>query len=63
VAREVPGLVLEVRHVAIPAAMGMEPGARTLFNRDWMRRLEQLGRERALAADPWDPVPSAYARP
>lgn len=63
VAREVPGLTLEVRHVAIPAALGMEPGARTLFNRDWMLRLEQLGRERALAADPWDVVPSAYQRP
>lgn len=63
VAREVPGMTLEVRHVAIPAALGMEPGASTLFDREWMRRLEQLGRERAMAPDPWDAVPSAYARP
>lgn len=63
VAREVPGLTLEVRHVAIPAALGMEPGARTLFDHDWMLRLERLGRERARSADPWDAVPSAYARP
>lgn len=63
VAHLVPGLTLEVRHVAIPAALGMEPGARTFFNKDWMLRLERLGRERALAADPWDAVPSAYERP
>ncbi|MDX2184850.1 MAG: patatin-like phospholipase family protein [Gemmatimonadaceae bacterium] len=59
----VPGVLLEVRHTQIPAALATEPGASKLFDGAWMRRLEQVGRERALSAAPWDSVPSAYRRP
>lgn len=61
---EVPGLSMEVRHVAVPWELSMEPGADRLFDGAWMARLEALGHARALGPTPWDTVvPTPYAVP
>ena len=60
----VPGLRMEMRHTAVPSELSTEPGAAALFNAAWMRKLEDLGYERARSAAPWDSVTtSAYERP
>lgn len=59
----VPGLRMEVRYTAIPSELAGEPGAAALADESWMRRLEQLGYERALGPTPWDEITSPYRRP
>lgn len=63
VSAEVPGLRLEMRVTAIPAEQSVAPGADKLFNRSFMQRLDSLGFARAQRSNPWDVVPSAFARP
>jgi hypothetical protein len=63
VSADVPGLRMEVRYTAVPAELSTAPGAAKLFDRAWMRRLEQLGYDRAQSASPWDEVPSPFERP
>ena len=60
----VPGVRMELRVVTVPAELSGEPGARELFDRRFMERLEQLGYARAQSAAPWDSaVVSPYERP
>jgi hypothetical protein len=59
----VPGLRMEVRHTAVPSELAGEPGAAAGADETWMRRLEQIGYERARSATPWDEATSAYQRP
>ena len=59
-----PGLRMELRVTVPPASLATEaPPDDKLIDEEWMRRLEQLGRDRALGASPWDPIPSAFERP
>ncbi|MGH7586196.1 MAG: patatin-like phospholipase family protein [Gemmatimonadales bacterium] len=59
-----PGLRMELRITAPPAGLAAEaPPEDKLIDEEWMRRLEQLGRDRALGTSPWDPIPSAFERP
>lgn len=51
---EVPNVRLEVRHVAIPDSLAVDPAANKLFDRSWMLRLDSLGVTRARSARPWD---------
>lgn len=55
--RDVDGLRMELHFTTMPAAVVNEPGARKLFDRDFMRRLERLGFERAQGPLPWDAAP------
>ncbi len=48
VSADIPELRMEVRYTAIPSELVGEPGAAALADEAWMRRLEQLGRERAV---------------
>jgi hypothetical protein len=59
----VPGLRMQVRYTAIPSELAGEPGAAALADEAWMRRLEQLGYDRALGTTPWDQIVSPYRRP
>ena len=59
-----PGLRMELRITAPPASVAADaPPDDKLIDEEWMRRLEQLGRDRALGTSPWDPIPSAFERP
>ncbi len=60
---EVPGLTMQMRWTAIPSDVALDPAASTLFNKDWMQRLEDLGTRRARSAQPWDVLTSPYVRP
>jgi predicted acylesterase/phospholipase RssA len=57
------GLRVEFRYAAIPQAMSEDKAAKKLFDRDFIRRLEQAGFDKARSANPWDSLPSAWARP
>lgn len=59
----IPGLRVDFRVALLPAVLSMEPGARKLFDRAFMQRLEELGFAKSRSASPWDSVPSAYERP
>jgi hypothetical protein len=59
----VPGLRMELRYTAIPSELAGEPGAAAVADEAWMRRLDQLGYDRARGATPWDEVISPYRRP
>jgi len=59
----VPGLRMEVRYTAIPSELAAEPGAASVADEAWMRRLEKIGYDRALGATPWDEITSPYRRP
>lgn len=63
VSRDVAGLRMEMRATAIPAELASAPEADKLFDGGWMRRLEEIGYNRARGDSPWDVVPSAYERP
>jgi predicted acylesterase/phospholipase RssA len=63
VSTEVPGLSMELRFTAIPPPLENDPAARKLVDEGWMRKLEQIGYERAQSATPWDQVVSPYLRP
>jgi predicted acylesterase/phospholipase RssA len=54
VGAEVPGLRVQVRSTAVPTEADGEPGAHEPVDEAWMRRLEQVGYERARGATPWD---------
>lgn len=51
---EVPNVRLEVRHVAIPDSLAIDPAASRLFDKSWMLRLDSLGYARARSNRPWD---------
>lgn len=63
VSSDVPGLRMEYRMTAIPAALASEPAATSLVNPAWMLRLDRLGYERAHGDTPWDAVPTIFERP
>ena len=63
VSSQVPGLTLDVHVATLPAWLSTEPGASALFDRQFMQRLDDFGFNKARSANPWDVVPSAYARP
>lgn len=60
---ELPGLRMQVRYTAIPAEVATDPQASTLFNKQFMQRLEEMGLARARSASPWNGPISAYERP
>lgn len=59
----IPGLRMQYRVALLPASEALEPGASKLFDRAFMRRLEELGVAKARGTAPWDAIPSAYERP
>ncbi len=59
----VPGLRLDVRVAMLPAWLALEPGASDLFDDQFMKRLDDIGFEKARSASPWDIIPSAFSRP
>ncbi len=59
----IPGLSMKMRWTGIPSETALDPAANTLFNKGWMQRLEDLGRQRAESAAPWDSIVSPYVRP
>jgi predicted acylesterase/phospholipase RssA len=63
VTASVPGMRLEFRAATQPPEWALEPGAAKLFDRDFMKRLDEWGYAKARSAAPWDVVPSAYIRP
>jgi predicted acylesterase/phospholipase RssA len=63
VSAEVPGLRMQFRYTAVPPEAAGEPGASAPADEAWMRRLEQLGYERARGATPWDAITSPDQRP
>jgi hypothetical protein len=62
-ASAVPGLTMRMQWTGIPSELALDPAAGTLFDKDWMLRLEALGETRARSATPWDTVVSPYMRP
>lgn len=63
VSSTIPGLTIDLKVAELPASLSMEPGAAKLFDKAFMRRLEDVGTAKARSANPWDTIPSAYARP
>lgn len=59
----IPGLSMQFKYTAIPSETALDPAARTLFNKAWMQRLEDLGAQRAAGINPWDVIESPYVRP
>lgn len=59
----IQGLRMQYRAALLPASEALEPGARKLFDRAFMQRLEEIGAAKARSATPWDMIPSAYERP
>jgi hypothetical protein len=59
----IPGLTMELNTTAIPSELALDPAAASLFNKEWMQRLEALGTARARSARPWDALESPYVRP
>lgn len=59
----IPGLTMRMKWTGVPAEVALDPAANTLFNKQWMQKLEDLGSTRARGAKPWDAIESAYARP
>ena len=52
----VPGLRMEVHATTIPQSLAGEPGLSSLFDADWMVRLEAFGYDRARGSAPWERV-------
>jgi len=63
VSSDIPGLSMEMRYTAVPSELATEPGANSLLNKAWMRKLEKLGYERARSGSAWDEIVSPYERP
>lgn len=67
VSDEVPSLRLQLRVAYVPNALANETGAQALFNGPFIRRVEQLGYQRAMGDEPWDivdlPAPRSGAGP
>jgi len=59
----ISGLAMQMKWTAVPSETALDPAANTLFNKQWMQRLETLGTTRAKSAFPWDTLQSAYVRP
>lgn len=59
----IPGLTMQLKWTAVPSELALDPGARTLFNKAWMQKLEELGSTRARSSRPWDTLVSPYDRP
>jgi hypothetical protein len=59
----IPGLTMQMKWTGVPAATALDPAANTLFNKQWMQKLEELGTTRARGTKPWDTIGSPYARP
>ncbi len=59
----VPGLRVDVKVALPPAWLALEPGGDKLFDRGFMQRLDEFGFAKAQGANPWDSLPSAFARP
>ncbi len=62
VSASVPGIKMEFRAATIPAELSLLPGASALFNKAFMLRIDEAGYAKARSENPWDRVPSAYAR-
>lgn len=54
VTNDVPGVRMELRVTYLPNSLSTEPGAQALFDGPFIRRVEQLGFERAQGTTPWD---------
>jgi predicted acylesterase/phospholipase RssA len=63
VSTEVPGLTLQLRVATMPTSLVNEPGASALFDKPFMKRIDEIGFAKARSANPWDELPSAFARP
>ena len=59
----IPGLTMQMKWTGVPAEAALDPAANTLFNKQWMQTLEDLGSKRARSTKPWDAIESPYARP
>jgi Patatin-like phospholipase len=59
----IPGLTMEVQATSVPSELALDPAASSLFNKEWMQRLEALGTARARSPQPWDVLESPYVRP
>jgi hypothetical protein len=62
-ASAVPGLTMRMQWTGIPSELALDPAAGSLFDKDWMLRLEKLGESRASGQSPWDRLVSPYVRP
>ena len=60
---EIPGLTMPMRWTAIPSEVALDPASNSLFDKAWMRKLEDLGDARANSGRPWDVLESPYVRP
>jgi hypothetical protein len=60
---EIPGLTMRMQWTAIPSEIALDPASSSLFDKAWMRKLEDLGRTRATSSRPWDTLESPYVRP
>ncbi len=56
-AGSVPGLSLTFRYAAIPDAWSAEPAFETLFDPEYMGRLQDYATARGRSAEPWDRLP------
>jgi hypothetical protein len=52
----VRGLRMQLHVTMIPPELAEEPGAESLYDANWMLRLEQIGYERARGESAWDRV-------
>jgi len=59
----IPGLTMQLKWTAVPSEIALDPDALTLFNKEWMQKLEDLGTRRAGSSTPWDTIVSPYVRP
>jgi hypothetical protein len=62
-ASAVPGLTMRMQWTGIPSELALDPAAGSLFDKDWMLRVEKLGESRASGQSPWDRLVSPYVRP
>jgi hypothetical protein len=63
VSNEVPGVRMELRVTHIPNELSTVKGAQSLFDGPFIRRVEQLGFDRARSDTPWDVVELPTATP
>ena len=59
----IPGLRMEFHVALLPGEAALKPGAAKLFDREFMRYLDDAGFAKAQSRSPWDAVPSAYPFP
>lgn len=63
VSASIPGLRVEFRVATLPDEQALVPGAAKLFDRTFIKQLDELGFAKARSASPWDSIPSSYQRP